>query len=126
MNTNDKHQALRQALTPIEPKRLPSNFAYTTLQRICHEQRKRERRQRIVDIAVIIAVSLFGVGPLVYAFGTMLWQSLAAMLTSIELCFRQPGALSLVLSTLFCLVFFTLLNHWLSRHYGSGITHNSF
>jgi len=126
MNTTDKPQALRQALAPMEPRHLPSNFAYTTLRRIRLEQRVRERRQHIVAIGVIIAVSLFGIGLLVYAFGTTLWQSLTAMLTSIELCFRQPGALSLVLLTLFCLVFFTLLNHWLSRHYGSGIAHKHF
>ena len=113
MNTTDKPQALRQALAPMEPKHLPSNFAYTTLRRIRREQRERERWQHIVAIGVIIAVSLLGIGLLVFAFGRILWQSLA------EMC-RQPNAFSLVLPTLFCLTFFALLNHWLSRHYGSG------
>ena len=115
MNTTDKPQALRQALAPMEPKHLPSNFAYTTLRRIRHEQRERERWQHIVAIGVIIAVSLLGIGLLVFAFGRILWQSLA------EMC-RQPNAFSLVLPTLFCLTFFALLNHWLSRHYGSEYT----
>ena len=118
MNTTDKPQALRQALAPMEPKHLPSNFAYTTLRRIRHEQRERERWQHIVAIGVIIAVSLFGIGLLVYAFGTTLWQSLT------EMC-RQPNAFSLVLPTLFCLTFFALLNHWLSQHYGSGYAHEN-
>ena len=110
MNKTDKPQALRQALAPMEPRHLPSNFAYTTLRRIRLEQQERERRQHIVAIVVVIAVSLLGIGLLVYAFGTLLWQSLVAML-------RQPNALSLVLPTLFCLTFFALLNHWLSQHY---------
>ena len=98
----------------MEQKSLPSNFAYTTLRRIRQEQRERDRRQHIVAIAVVVAVSLLGIGLLVYAFGAVFWQSLVAML-------RQPGALSSVLPTLFCLTFFALLNHWLSRRYGSGI-----
>ena len=118
MNTTDKPQALRQALAPMEPKHLPSNFAYTTLRRIRHEQRERERWQHIVAIGVIIAVSLLGIGLLVFAFGRILWQSLA------EMC-RQPNAFSLVLPTLFCLTFFALLNHWLSQHYGSGYAHEN-
>lgn len=116
MNTTDKHQALRQALAPMEPRHLPSNFAYTILHHIRHKQRERERRQHVVAIGVIIAVSLLGIGLLVYAFGRILWQSLA------EMC-RQPNALSLGLPTLFCLTFFALLNRWLSRHYGSGYAH---
>ena len=118
MNTTDKHQALRQALAPTEPKQLPSNFAYNTLHRIRLEQRERESRQRIVAFIVIVAVSLFGIGLLVNTFGMRLWESLAVML-------RQPNAFSLVLPTCFCLVFFALLNHFLSRHYGSGIAHTN-
>ena len=118
MNTTDKPQALRQALAPMEPRHLPSNFAYTTLRRIRLEQRESERRQNIVAIGVIIAVSLLGIGLLVYAFGRILWQAL------VKMCY-QPEALSLVLPTLFCLTFFALLNHWLSQHYGSGYAHEN-
>ena len=113
-----RNNALRQALAPMEQKSLPSNFAYTTLRRIHQEQREKERQQHIVAIAVVVAVSLLGIGLLVYAFGAVLWQSLAATL-------RQPGALSSVLPTLFCLTFFALLNHWLSRRYGSGIVNSN-
>lgn len=98
----------------MEQKSLSSNFAYTTLRRIRQEQREKERQQHIVAITVVVAVSLLGIGLLVYAFGAVLWQSLVAM------C-RQPNAISFVLPTLICLTFFALLNHWLSRHYGSGI-----
>ena len=110
MNQTDNFNALHQALAPIETKRLPSNFAYTTMRRIRLEEQESERRGQIVQACVIIAVSLLGIGGLVYAFGAMLWQSLVVM-------FHQPNALSLTLPTLFCFTFFALLNHWLSRHY---------
>lgn len=98
----------------MEQKSLPSNFAYTTMRRIRQEQQESEQLQHFAAIAIIVAVSLLGIGLLVYAFGTTLWQSLATML-------RLPNAISFVLPTLICLTFFALLNHWLSRHYGSGI-----
>ena len=40
--------ALRQALTPNEPLKLPSNFAHVTLRRIERERLARERRERVV------------------------------------------------------------------------------
>jgi formate hydrogenlyase subunit 3/multisubunit Na+/H+ antiporter MnhD subunit len=101
---------LHQALTPTTPKRLPSNFAYTTMQRIRREQREAERRQYIAAIACIATVSLLGLGTVSYFFGK-------AFLCSLIAFFSQPGDLSLVPPTLFCLAFFALLNSWLMRHY---------
>lgn len=105
-----KTQTLHQALTPTEPKRLPSNFAYTTMKRIRREQREAERRQRIVAIACVVAVSLLGLATVGYFFGKPLLHSLVA-------AFSLPGDLSLVPPTLFCLIFFALLNFWLLRRY---------
>jgi hypothetical protein len=96
----------------METKRLPSNFAYTTMQRIRREQREAERRQRIVAIACIVGVSLLGLSIFGYFFGKSLLRSLIA-------AFSLPGNLSLVPPTLFCLVFFALLNHWLLRRYST-------
>ena len=98
----------------MEQKSLPSNFAYTTLRRIRQEQQERDRRQHIFAIAVVVAVSFLGIGLLIYTFGAVLWQSFIAM------C-RQPNAFSLVPPTFFCLVFFVLLNLWLSQHGGQRL-----
>ncbi len=111
MEHHDKDLILRQALAPTEPRRLPSNFAFTTMRRIRQEQRRAERRRRIGAIACVVAVTLLGIGSLVVLFGNILWQ---AFLNSV----RQPGASSLILPTLFCLAFFAVLNRWLSRRFG--------
>ncbi len=94
----------------MEPKRLPSNFAYTTMQRIRREQREAERRQRIAAIACVVGISLLGIAALGYFFGKALLHSLIA-------AFSLPGDFSLVPPTLFCLVFFALLNSWLLRRH---------
>lgn len=104
--------AFRQALSSAEPKRLPSNFAYATMQRIHREQRKAERRQRIASIACVVVVSLLGLGIVGYFFGKTLLHSFIDI-------FSLPADLSLVPPTLFCLVFFALLNSWLLRHCSS-------
>ncbi len=80
------------------------------MQRIRREQREAERRQRVVAIACIVSVSLLGLGTVGYFFGKALLRSFIAV-------FSLPGDLSLVPPTLFCLVFFALLNSWLlHRH----------
>ena len=111
MEHHDKDRILRQALAPTESRRLPSNFAFTTMRRIRQEQRRAERRRRIGAIACVVAVTLLGIGSLVVLFGNILWQ---AFLNSVS----QPGASSLILPTLFCLAFFAVLNRWLSRRFG--------
>ena len=113
MKTEDKQlstspSALRQALTPIEPKRLPTNFAYTTMQRIRREQVEADRREQIIAIATIVTVSVLGIAVFVYFFGLKIWQSFRTT-------FIQSDTVALILSTLFCLTFFALLNHWLSK-----------
>ena len=110
MTQPDSDRIMRQALTPTETKRLPSNFAYNTMRRIRREQLEAERRSRMIAIAVIIGVSLLGLVALVHFLGSVLWQSFSDM-------FRQPGSLSLVVLTLICLLFFALLNHWLARRF---------
>lgn len=104
--TNDR--ALIQALTPRESKKLPSNFPYLTMRRIKEKQRMEERRQHIIAVVTIVAVSLAGVSTFLFLFWSQLWHSL------VTLC-SQPNAFVLVLPTLFCLAFFALFNHWLSR-----------
>ena len=100
--------ALRQALTPIEPKRLSTNFAYTTMQRIHREQVEAERRERIIALVTIAVVSVLGIVVFGYFFGLKIWQSFRTT-------FIQSDTAILILSTLFCLTFFALLNHWLAK-----------
>ena len=99
-----------KALAPKEPSQLPSNFPYLTMRRIKEQQRVEERRQHLMAIVTMIAVSLAGIAMLLFFIGDALWQSL------VSIC-SQPGAFALVLPTLFCLVFFAFVNLWLSRHY---------
>ena len=103
-----------QALAPKESRQLPSNFPYLTMRRIQEEQRLEERRQKRLAVVSIIVVTLAGIAALLYFIGDVLWHSMTSI-------FRQPDALALVLPTLFCLVFFALVNHWLSRQYHTGI-----
>lgn len=110
MEQTTKDRALMQALAPKEPRQLPSNFPYLTMRRIREEQRREEHRQHLLAIITIVAVAIAGVSTIVYLFGSVLWQSLVSI-------FSQPDAFALVLPTLFCLIFFALLNHWLSRQY---------
>ena len=74
------------------------------------EREKSERRQRIVGVCCVLAVTILGIGGLVYMFGQAIWQSMVAIS-------KRPEDLSLALPTLFCLAFFALLNRWLARHY---------
>ena len=110
MEQHIESRALRQALAARERPSLPSNFAYTTMRRIRLEREKNERRQQIVAVCCVLAVTILGVGGLVYMFGQAIWQSMVAIS-------KRPEDLSLALPTLFCLAFFALLNRWLARHY---------
>ena len=110
MEKTTKDRALMQALAPKESRQLPSNFPYLTMRRIKEKQRLEEKRQHMFAIISIIVVSLAGIAALMYFIGDVLWRSIASI-------FRQPDALALVLPTLFCLLFFALVNHWLYRQY---------
>ncbi|MBO7471422.1 MAG: hypothetical protein J6T78_06110 [Bacteroidaceae bacterium] len=110
MEQHIESRALRQVLAARERPSLPSNFAYTTMRRIRLERQKSERRQRIVGVCCVLAVTILGLGGLVYMFGATIWQSMVAIS-------KRPEDLSLALPTLFCLAFFALLNHWLAQHY---------
>ena len=61
-------------------------------------------------VCCVLAVTILGIGGLVYMFGQAIWQSMVALST-------RPEDLSLALPTLFCLAFFALLNRWLAQHY---------
>ena len=110
MEQTTKDRALKQALAPKEARQLPSNFPFLTMRRIKEEQRQEEQRQHLFAVISIIVVSLVGISALLFFVGGALWNSLASI------C-QQPDAFALVLPTLFCLLFFALVNHWLSRHY---------
>ena len=114
METTARDHALRQALAPLgkegEPPRLPSNFAFTTLQRIRREQRQAERRQQRLAVAFVAGVALLGLVAIVIFCGATLRQLFLGVV-------HQPQSLALALPTLFCLTFFALLNHWLAKHY---------
>jgi len=110
MERTINNKVLLRALEPQERPSLPSNFAYTTMRRIRLERQKSERRQRIVAFLTVASVVVLGIGGLVYMFGATIWQSMIAIS-------KRPEDLSLALPTLFCLVFFALLNRWLARHY---------
>lgn len=115
MEQTIKDRALKKALAPEEPRQLPSNFPYLTLRRIREEQRQEERRQHRMAIVTTIMVSLAGIAALLYLVGDVLWKSL------VSIC-NQPDAFVLVWPTLFCLVFFALVNHWLSHQYRDSKT----
>ena len=115
MEQTIKDRALKKALAPEEPRQLPSNFPYLTLRRIREEQRQEERRQHRMAIVTTIVVSLAGIAALLYLVGDVLWKSL------VSIC-NQPDAFVLVWPTLFCLVFFALVNHWLSHQYRDSKT----
>ena len=80
------------------------------MRRIRLEREKSERRQRIVAVCCVLAVTILGIGGLVYMFGATIWKSMVAIS-------KRPEDLSLALPTFFCLAFFALLNRWLARHY---------
>lgn len=113
----EKNDVLRRALAPAEgePKRLPSNFAYTTMNRIRREQREAEQRQRVIALVCIAGVTLLGLCTVGYFFGR-------AFLDWLRDAFSHSADLSLVPATLFCLIFFALLNGWLLRHYHTDRT----
>ena len=115
MEQTIKDRALKKALAPEEPRQLPSNFPNLTLRRIREEQRQEERRQHKMAIVTTIMMSLAGIAALLYLVGDVLWKSL------VSIC-NQPDAFVLVWPTLFCLVFFALVNHWLSHQYRDSKT----
>ena len=110
METNLKDSALRQALTPVEPLQLPSNFAYATLRRIERERQARERRERLVAIVTIAASLLLGLAAIGYFYG-------AALLAAFRTMTSQPEGFGLVPAVVFCCLFFALLNHYLRRRF---------
>ena len=110
MEQTAKDRALMKALAPETPRQLPSNFPYLTMRRIQAEQHLQESRQHKMAIVITILVSLAGGAALLFFVGGTLWYSFVSL-------FKQPDAFVLVVPTLFCLLFFALVNHLLSKHF---------
>jgi hypothetical protein len=105
-----KGTALRQALTPTEPLKLPSNFAHVTLRRIERERQAHERREHIIAFVITAVTLMLGIIVIGYFYG-------AALLAAIHTMFRQSESFSLIPAIAFCCLFFALLNHYLRRRY---------
>ena len=105
-----KSNALRQALTPTEPLKLPSNFAYVTLRRIERERIARERRERVIALFTVAACLLLGLAAIGYFYG-------AALLAAFQTMTHQSESFGLIPAIAFCFLFFALLNHYLRRRY---------
>ena len=106
METKHKDNALRQAIGQAQeqPMRLPSKFAYQTLQRVRHECLAREHRERRLSIADVVAVALLGIGTILYLFGQ-------TIVTSV----RESSWT--IVPTLFCISFLAALNSFLHRRF---------
>ncbi len=105
-----KDTVLRQALTPTEPLKLPSNFAHVTLRRIERERLARERRERVIALVTVAACLLLGLAAIGYFYG-------AALLAAFQTMFHQSESFGLIPAIAFCFLFFALLNHYLRRRY---------
>lgn len=105
-----KDSVLRQALTPTEPLKLPSNFVHVTLRRIELERQARERRERVAALATVVACLLLGLAAISFFYGTALLSAFHTMLS-------QHESFSLIPAIAFCFLFFALLNHYLRRKY---------
>ena len=105
-----RNSALRQALIPVEPLKLPSNFAHVTLRRIERERQARERREHIAAIATTVSCLVLGLSVIGYFYG-------AALLAAFQTMTRQSESVSLIPAIAFCCIFFALLNRYLRRRY---------
>lgn len=105
-----RDSALRQALTPKEPLKLPSNFAHTTLRRIERERLERERRECVFALVTVAACLLLGLAAIGFFYG-------AVLLTAFQTMSRQSESFTFIPAIAFCFLFFALLNHYLRRRY---------
>lgn len=105
-----KDTALRQALTPTEPLKLPSNFAHVTLRRIERERLTRERRERYFAVIITTATLLLGLAMIGYCYG-------ASLLSAFHTMAHQSESVSLIPAIAFCCLFFALLNRYLRQRY---------
>ena len=105
-----KDSALRQALTPTEPLKLPSNFAHVTLRRIERERIERERREHVIALVTVAVCLLLGLAAISFFYG-------ATLLAAFQTMFHQSESFGLIPAIAFCFLFFALLNHFLRRRY---------
>lgn len=103
-----KDIGLRMALKSKQEKKtakLPSNFAYKTMQRIADEQRQKERRNDMLIICSIIAVSLSGISAIVYLFGSDMLDAIKRT----EMPQDSYSASSIIVISI-CMIFLLTLN----------------
>ena len=103
-----KDIGLRMALKSKQEKKtakLPSNFAYKTRQRIANEQRQKERRNDMLIICSIIAVSLSGISAIVYLFGNDMLDAIKRT----EMPQDSYSAFSIIVISI-CMIFLLTLN----------------
>ena len=105
-----KDSALRQALTPTEPLKLPSNFAHVTLRRIERERIEGERREHVIALVTVAGCLLLGLAAIGFFYG-------ATLLAAFQTMFHQSESFGLIPAIAFCFLFFALLNHFLRRRY---------
>jgi hypothetical protein len=104
-------KGLRMALSRRQEKhqmRLPNNFAHQTVQRIVREEQERSRRNHILMIVSLAAVTVFGIATMIYFCG-------AAIVESFKTIKTPQGDVSTIITISVCLLFFGSLNLWLKR-----------
>ena len=113
MEDSNKDAALRRAIRNMTDEtrtNLPSNFAFTTMQRIRAERRRAERRHRI--IAIISLTMMCAAGS-----GTFLWLCADSIISMLHRVAESPASLSSAITTTVCLTFFSVLNAILRKRF---------
>lgn len=112
-DSNNKDAALRRAIRNMTDETrtsLPSNFAFTTMQRIRAERRRAERRNRIVAIISLTMMCIAGIG-------TFLWLCADSIVSMLHRVAESPTGLSSAITTAVCLTFFSVLNAILRKRF---------
>lgn len=112
-DSNNKDAALRRAIRNITDetrKSLPSNFAFTTMQRIRTDRRRAEQRNRIIAIISLTMMCAAGIG-------TFLWLCTDSIVNMLHRVAESPAGLSSAITTAVCLTFFSVLNAILRKRF---------
>lgn len=112
-DSNNKDAALRRAIRNMTDERqtsLPSNFAFTTMQRIRAERQRAERRHRIIAIISLTMMCAAGIG-------TFLWLCVDSIVSMFCRMAESPTCLSSAITTTVCLTFFSVLNAILRKRF---------
>lgn len=112
-DSNNKDAALRRAIrnmTDESQTKLPSNFAFTTMQRIRTDRRRAEQRNRIIAIISLTMMCAAGIG-------TFLWLCADSIVSMFCRMAESPTGLSSAITTTVCLTFFSVLNAILRKRF---------